>query len=137
MFAYCGNNPIVYSDPTGSLFLVDDITLILVACYGIAVFAIIMSPPVQQLIWDLLNGAITSIDTFIQEVGYILEAKQKGKQRVRHTEYDNLTNEEVSQRAHDPKTPSDERKKLLEEEKGRGIRNRKKRKEVYGVKLEG
>ena len=136
MFAYCNNNPVMYSDPCGTLLLVDDITGLLVMYYGVAIFVIIMSPPVQQLIWDFVNGLVTSVDMLFDEIGNILYAKQKGKQNVRHSEYAHLTNEQVSQRAHDPNTPSDERKKLLAEEKGRGLRNKQKRKDIYRVCIE-
>lgn len=29
MFAYCGNNPVCYSDPTGHIALVDDLSALL------------------------------------------------------------------------------------------------------------
>jgi len=116
--------------------LVDDITGLLVAYYGLAIFAIIISPPVQQLIWDFVNGLTTSVDVLIDEIGNILYAKQKGKQNIRHSEYAHLTNDQVSQKAHDPNTPPDERKKLLAEEKGRGLRNKQKRKGIYKICLE-
>ena len=126
----------MHTDPTGTILLVDDAVVFLVSCFGMVVWSIIMYPLVQQLLWELANGLITAIDVFIDEIGYILESRQQGKQRIRHTEYEHLTNEQVSAKAHDPKTPPEERKKLLAEEKGRGIRNAQKRQSVYRVCLE-
>lgn len=134
MFAYCQNNPVIHTDPTGTMLVIDDIAALLIITFGIIVCAI-MLPLVQQLMWELANGLFTTVDVFIDEIGDIFEARQQGKQRIRHTEYEHLTNEQVSQKARDPKTPPDERKKLLAEEKGRGIRNAQKRASTYQTRI--
>jgi hypothetical protein len=47
--------------------------------------------------------------------------------RQRHTEFTNLTDEAIQALINDPATPADLRRKLVAEQKYRGLRNRKKR----------
>ena len=131
MFAYCNNNPVMYSDPEGMLFLVDDAFWALVGVFGITVISVLLSPPVQKLIYDFIDGAVTSFSDLVQQVGYILEAK--GKQNIRDSGLIDVSDEEVVQRAHDNSLSSSERERYKREEKARGLRNRQKRKSIYDV----
>lgn len=54
MFAYCGNNPVCYSDPTGHFALVDDLLVLLGLAVVTAVTAIVtaVALPVIQEGWN-------------------------------------------------------------------------------------
>ena len=59
----------------------------------------------------------------------LLTYSKGGKQNVRDTGLINVSDEEINRRLKDSKTSPQERKRLNKEQKGRGERNKRKRKE--------
>lgn len=53
MYAYCLNNPVKYSDPSGKVAVVDDLAFLVFVTIGITLTIIIVSPPVQNLLAGL------------------------------------------------------------------------------------
>lgn len=70
MFAYCGNNPVCYSDPTGHFALVDDLLVLLGLAVVTAVTAIVtaVALPVIQKQWNkTVKSSSTKPKTDYQE----------------------------------------------------------------------
>jgi len=108
VFAYCLNNPVMYYDPNGAFA---------------AVFAGIGSVGVagQLVIYTglLLFGVIV--------VESIIFMSKGGKQRIRDSGLEGYSDDEISRRLKDPRTPKSEKEKLKKEQKARGTRNKQKR----------
>ncbi len=69
------------------------------------------------------------IDDFSNSIDELLTYSKGGKQNVRDTGLINVSDEEINRRLKDSKTSPQERKRLNKEQKGRGERNKRKRKE--------
>ena len=69
------------------------------------------------------------IDDFSNSIDELLTYSKGGKQNVRDTGLINVSDEEINRRLKDSETSPQERKRLNKEQKGRGERNKRKRKE--------
>lgn len=140
-FGYVGGNPLTYSDPkglygcrpvagglameceTGPSPLVDpdypgeDRPLIPMPSIPMP------SLPDAGLPGMLMNGC-KAIVTSASDL--IMQMAKGGKQNVRDTGLVGVTDDEIKSRLKDPNTPSDQRKRLEKEQKGRGERNKRK-----------
>ena len=83
MFAYCGNNPVCYSDPTGHFALVDDLLVLLGLAVVTAVTAIVtaVALPVIQEGWN------NSVESFSAKPK--TDYQEKAKEQVIPKERDN------------------------------------------------
>ncbi len=83
MFAYCGNNPVCYSDPTGHFALVDDLLVLLGLAVVTAVTAIVtaVALPVIQKEWN------NSVESFSAKPK--TDYQEKAKEQVIPKERDN------------------------------------------------
>ena len=137
MFAYCNNNPVNCSDPSGSIAIVDDIVILGIAGLCIVFIPLIIMPPpiMLDIPFEKLGYLSDEISINLFSSPNILSARTKGKERIIDTGLAGLSDEEVSQRAHDKRLPSSERQRYKKEEKARGIRNGQKRKSHYFASL--
>ena len=134
-FAYCGNNPINYIDPTGQFFLLDDLAVWAVVAVVAVVTVVVLHPTTVSFVADGLNQIITDVTQCIQEtvdwVADTIDARTKGKERIRDSGLANESDEEITRKAHDKNLPPAERNRYKREEKGRGFRNKQKRLDLY------
>lgn len=82
-----------------------------------------INPWLQPIISEKIDDFSNSIDELLK---YIQKAE---KQNVRDTGLINVSDEEINRRLKDSETSPQERKRLNKEQKGRGERNKRKRKE--------
>ena len=134
MFVYCLNNPVSNLDPSGNIALIDDLAVLsLVVVIIVPMISLIMMPP-PPIVETITSGINRSYDTIVDTIALganILSAKTKGKERVKDTGLANESDEEVQKKAHDRSLPKSEQRRYQTEEKARGLRNRKKRVELY------
>ena len=83
MFAYCGNNPVLFSDKAGDLFGFDDAVVLGALCVVACVFAVvvIVSPPVQRSVCEILASTYNSLcgitEYLVNQVeGYITQQRE-------------------------------------------------------------
>ena len=134
MFAYCLNNPITYSDPSGSIAVFDDALLLAGFCLAVFpmyVLTVKLLPTILDPLVDTLNNVINTFVTVVEEGMQILTAKAKGKNRMRDSGLADETDAEVSKKARDKNLPTKERERYKTEEKAHGLRNKQKREELY------
>ena len=129
--SHCLNSPVNNADPSGEFALVDDVVFISTAT--IVVIALILIPPVPVL--DTVLTGLTKVTADATEAfsyaANILTAKTKGKERVKDTGLAQESDAEISQKAHDKTLPKSEQRRYQTEEKARGLRNHRKRLDLY------
>jgi hypothetical protein len=91
-----------------------------------AALAVVATLEVYQ---EELQEAIVAMDAAVDHIfdDIVVTMGQRGKRNVKHTEFEGMTDADVSAIARDPNRSPEERRKAREEEKGRKIRNRSKR----------
>lgn len=92
MFAYCGNNPVCYSDPSGNIAIVDDILLALGVAIGITITAVITAAtvPVIQEGWndftESFSGSSHAREDFIEQDRDVVIPRPSEKPQAYSTE---------------------------------------------------
>ena len=157
MWAYCLNNPVLYSDTFGESVTVCILgvtfTLVELLVIGVAVAVVAdilingeealvikaaegVSGAVEAIaqIWQVVETVVThpfSIGSGIT-IGSgisVVQAKTKGKENQRDTGLIGTSDAEIARRIKDPNTSKKENKRLQKEQKARGNRNKSKRAE--------
>jgi RHS repeat-associated protein len=129
-FGYVDGNSLEYSDPKG-LWRV---------CFVFSGSCVETSPPlihpdypyeptstgipVPEWWRYTIPGMVDNVCTTASDL--IMEMAKGGRQNVRDSGLVGVSDEEVKRRLKDPGTSSEERKRLEKEEKGRGLRNKRK-----------
>ena len=139
-FGYVGGNPLRFIDPEGLQAGAIGVggaaasgagiacmvsTVGIVSAVGYSSYWITdtyINPWLQPIISE-------KIDDFSNSIDELLTYSKGGKQNVRDTGLINVSDEEINRRLKDSETSPQERKRLNKEQKGRGERNKRKRKE--------
>ena len=157
MFAYCLNNPILYSDTLGEsvtvciLGVTFTLVELLVIGVAVAVIADILINGEDALVMKAAEGVAEAVEAIAQiwriiesvttqplSIGSgiaigsgisVVQAKTKGKENQRDTGLIGTSDAEIARRIKDPKTSKKEKKRLQKEQKARGNRNKSKRAE--------
>lgn len=132
-YEYASSDPLGYIDPTGEVPIAP-----IVWSY----FRCVTSCTARSSIVDALTGEVdcwpnTLTDNAqdcalgcanpINWLGKNLLWAKGGRQRVRDTGLEGMTDEEIQDRINDPKIDPKEKRRLQKEQKGRGVRNKQKR----------
>ena len=157
MFAYCLNNPVLYSDTFGEsvtvciLGVTFTLLELLVIGVAVAVVADILINGEEALVIKAAEGVAEAVETIAQiwqvvetvvthpfSIGSgitigsgisVVQAKTKGKENQRDTGLIGTSDAEIARRIKDPNTSKKEKKRLQKEQKARGNRNKSKRAE--------
>ena len=157
MFAYCLNNPILYSDTLGEsvtvciLGVTFTLVELLVIGVAVAVVADILINGEEALVIKAAEGVAGAVEAIAQiwqvvetvvthpfSIGSgitigsgisVVQAKTKGKENQRDTGLIGTSDAEIARRIKDPNTSKKEKKRLQKEQKARGNRNKSKRAE--------
>ena len=149
LYAYCDNNPVNRIDENGDMWkeaislssgsALLTMSVVALKTLGSSVVAAISSiTPAGWAVIGVVALAVVVVNvapkvvTKIKEATYstvkVRQMSKGGRQKIRDSGLTDLSDEEVSSRAHDNSLPSWERKRYKTEEKARGLRNKQKRK---------
>ena len=157
MWAYCLNNPVLYSDTFGEsvtvciLGVTFTLVELLVIGVAVAVVADILINGEEALVIKAAEGVAGAVEAIAQiwqvvetvvthpfSIGSgitigsgisVVQAKTKGKENQRDTGLIGTSDAEIARRIKDPNTSKKEKKRLQKEQKARGNRNKSKRAE--------
>ena len=75
MFTYCNNNPVMFSDPSGNLFYLDDLFLACVCVVAVVVIpvAVVLIPPAQEIVHGITQIAEPYVDVLVETTIKITE----------------------------------------------------------------
>ena len=114
LYAYVGNNPLSFRDPTGDIAIAAPVVI-----GGAAIIALwLSSPQGQQAIRDTIEGAQQFAETTIDALQSLMGRRQ------RESGLEHLSDAEIKRRARDKSLPVEERRRYAREEKFRDLRNK-------------
>jgi hypothetical protein len=132
LFAYCDNNPVMRADYDGEFWQLAGVTInstnsgIGFSWGTIGASVLTSLSMITPVGWAVIIGSVVVVG-----VGYRVSKMSKGgKQRIKHSELEEVSNDEISRRLKDPSSSNSEKQKLRKEQKARGDRNKQKRGKV-------
>jgi RHS repeat-associated protein len=132
LYAYVGNNPVLYVDPSGHSAICQGGSLTKTwasTMWWLPTADLVL--PIGDIIYvggTVVTGAIEYGPMLVLAVDSLIAQASRGKQNVRDSGLSDVPDEEISRLARDKTLTSNERQRYIKEEKARGLRNVKKRK---------
>ena len=117
-YVYCRNNPTKYIDPSGESIVIAGVTIsaaTVLKLLGVSALSVAAS----KVYIEKFKTAIALGKTIYDSVLYA----KGGKQNIRSSEFQNVTDEELEQMYKDPNTSKAQKLKIKKEQKGRKSRH--------------
>ena len=130
MYAYCSNNPVMYTDPTGEFAEIAAVSILAKISAAITAVAPVIGVTIGVVL--VVTVAVVAITQILEDSNSTITYRGKGHQgNIKDSGLTGVSDEEIQDRLRDPNIPGVEKKRLQREQKARENRNKRKR-QGYG-----